>query len=152
MLARFDPFRELDRLVDGVVGRSPGIAPIDAYRQGDNFHVAVDLPGVNPDEIDITVDRDVLVIRAERPRSIPEDAKLVVNELSGGTLSRRLLLGEGVDSEHISATYDAGVLHLTLPLAAKAAPRKVSVTSSTAVSAPGAEASADQGERVAVVA
>src|SRR6478609_1264633 len=119
MLMRTDPFRDLDRLTQQVLGTNGTLArpsgmPMDAWRDGDVFHVEFDLPGVNPDSIDLDVERNVVTIKAERPR---------------GIFSRQLILGDNLDTEHISASYDTGVLTLQIPVAEQAKPRKIEITS-----------------------
>jgi len=138
MLMRTDPFRELDRLAQHVFGTAqPGTwsrptgMPIDAYRTGDEFVVAFDLPGVRPDAIDIDVERNVLTVRAERrPPNLPQDATVQLSERPLGVFSRQLFLGEALDTDHIEANYDNGVLLLRIPVAEQAKPRKVAVTAS----------------------
>ena len=129
MLMRTDPFRELDRLTAAAFGTParPATAPMDAYRDGETFVVHVDLPGVDTDSLDVTVERNVLQIHAERKG--PENAELVVAERPRGTFSRQLILGDTLDTDRLEATYDAGVLTLRLPVAEKAKPRRVSVGS-----------------------
>lgn len=135
MLMRTDPFRDLDRLltqqVFGTVTR-PAAMPMDAYRKGHDFYVHLDLPGINPDSIDLTVEQNVLTIRAERARTVADDVEMIVSERPTGTFSRQLFLGETLDAEHVSADYTAGVLTLTIPVRESAKPRKLSVTSSDA--------------------
>ena len=119
MLMRTDPFRELDRLTQQVLGTNgtlarPAVMPMDAWREGDTFHVEFDLPGVNPDSIDLDVERNVVTVKAERPR---------------GVFSRQLILGDNLDTEHIAASYDTGVLTLLIPVAEQAKPRKIAITS-----------------------
>ncbi len=131
-LMRSDPFRELDRLAQqmwGTQGR-PAVMPmpLDAYRRGDNFVVDVDLPGVDPESIDISVERDVLTIKAERSWSPEEGVEVTLAERPQGSFSRQLFLGQNLDSDHIQANYDKGVLTLTIPVAEKAKARKVEVT------------------------
>ena len=133
MLMRTDPFREMDRLAQQVLGANgtaarPSAMPMDAWRDGDTFHVEFDLPGVDPDSIDVDVERNVVTVKAERaPRA--SDAELIAAERPRGVFSRQLILGDNLDTEHISAGYDAGVLTLQIPVAEKAKPRKISVTS-----------------------
>ena len=130
MLMRTDPFRELDRLtqqVFGGVGR-PSAMPMDAYRKGDEFFVHFDLPGVDPDSIDLTVEQNVLTVRAERLPVGAQGAELLVTERLSGTFSRQLFLGETLDPDHIEADYSAGVLTLTIPVHEAAKPRKVEIT------------------------
>ena len=132
MLLRTDPFRELDRLTQQVFGTNgtlarPSVMPMDAWRDGDTFHVEFDLPGVNPDSIDLDVERNVVTIKAERPTRA-SDAELIAAERPRGIFSRQLVLGDNLDTEHISASYDAGVLTLQIPVAEQAKPRKISIT------------------------
>ena len=130
MLMRFDPFRELDRVIQqSGAAREPAM-PMDAYRSGDRFIVHFDLPGVDPSSIDLTVEKNVLTVRAERKWQKQEDTEVVVNERPQGTFSRQLFLGEGLDAERIEATYDNGVLTLSIPVAEQAKPRKVEITGS----------------------
>jgi|SRR4051794_21051330 len=133
MLMRTDPFRELDRLSQQLLGASgtvarPSVMPIDAWRDGDTFHVEFDLPGVNPDSIDLDVEANVVTVKAERPARA-SDAELIAAERPRGVFSRQLILGDDLDTEHISASYDAGVLTLEIPVAEKAKPRKISISS-----------------------
>ena len=135
MLMRTDPFRDLDRLltqqVFGTVAR-PAAMPMDAYRKGHDFYVHLDLPGINPESIDLTVEQNVLTVRAERPQVSPQGAEMIVSERPTGTFSRQLFLGESLDAEAIAADYRAGVLTLTIPVREAAKPRKLAVTSSDA--------------------
>jgi HSP20 family protein len=136
MLMRTDPFRELDRLTQQVFNTNgspgtlarPSVMPMDAWRDGDTFHVEFDLPGINPDSIDLDVERNVVTVKAERPPRA-SDAELIAAERPRGIFSRQLILGDNLDTEHISASYDAGVLTLQIPVAERAKPRKISVTS-----------------------
>lgn len=128
MLMRFDPFRELDRLANGgMPAPSRPSMPMDAYRRGSEFVVHFDLPGVNPDSIDLTVEKNVLTITAERSWTKAEGDEVVVSERPQGRFSRQLFLGESLDSESIRADFDHGVLTLHIPVADKAKPRKVAV-------------------------
>ena len=111
----------------GTVAR-PSVMPMDAWREGDSFHVEFDLPGVNPDSIDLDVERNVVTVKAERPPRA-SDAELIAAERPRGIFSRQLILGDTLDTEHISASYDAGVLTLRIPVAEQAKPRKISITS-----------------------
>ncbi|HVL83153.1 MAG TPA: Hsp20/alpha crystallin family protein [Pseudonocardia sp.] len=135
MLMRTDPFRELDRLTQQVFANTPGTwsrptaMPMDAYRAGDQFVVAFDLPGVSPDAIELDVERNVLTVKAERrPVATGEHVEMQVAERPLGVFSRQLFLGDTLDTEHIDAAYDAGVLTLRIPIAEKAKPRKISIT------------------------
>jgi len=133
MLMRTDPFRELDRLTQQVFGTNgtlarPSVMPMDAWRDGDTFHVEFDLPGVNPDSIDLDVERNVVTVKAERPQRA-SDVELIAAERPRGVFSRQLILGDNLDTEHIAASYDSGVLTLRIPVAEQAKPRKISITS-----------------------
>jgi HSP20 family protein len=134
MLMRTDPFRELDRLTSSVFGTParPAPMPIDAFRTGDTFVVELDLPGVNAESIDVSVERNVLTIHATRERHSAEAAELIVSERPFGTFSRQLFLGETLDTERISARYADGVLRLEIPVAEQAKPRKVTVSAAAA--------------------
>jgi HSP20 family protein len=130
MLMRTDPFRELDRLAQvlGTPSR-PAAMPIDAYRKGDTFLVMFDLPGVKADSIDLTVEKNVLTVHAERSRPASDDVEMLVAERPQGTFSRQLFLGETLDTDHIAAEYADGVLSLKVPVAESAKPRKVAISS-----------------------
>jgi len=133
MLMRTDPFRELDRLTQQVLGTNgtlarPSVMPMDAWRDKDTFVVEFDLPGVNPDTVDLDVERNVVTVKAERPPRAT-DAELIAAERARGVFSRQLILGDNLDTEHIDANYDAGVLTLKIPVAEKAKPRKISILS-----------------------
>jgi len=134
MLMRTDPFRELDRLTQQVFGNSTGTwsrptaMPMDAYRVGDEFVVAFDLPGVSPDAIELDVERNVLTVKAERrPTHETEHVEMQVAERPLGMFSRQLFLGDTLDADRIDASYEAGVLTLRIPIAEKAKPRKISI-------------------------
>jgi HSP20 family protein len=135
MLMRTDPFRELDRLTQQVLGTATGTwtrptaMPMDAYRVGDEFVVAFDLPGVASDAIDLDVERNVLTVRAERrPTVSDQDVEMQVAERPLGVFSRQLFLGDSLDSDHIQASYESGVLTLRIPVAEQAKPRKIAIT------------------------
>jgi len=127
MLVRFDPFREFDRLAGQA--RGGGAMPMDAYRQGDTFVVHFDLPGVESSSIDLTVEKDVLTVTAKRQWAPAEGLQVIASERPQGTFTRQLLLGNNVDTEHVDASYDNGVLTVRVPVAEKAKPRKVEITS-----------------------
>ena len=131
MLMRTDPFRDLDRLTQQMLGTNgtlarPSVMPMDAWRDGDTFHVEFDLPGVDPSSIDLDVERNVVTVRAERPNRA-SDAELIAAERPRGVFSRQLVLGDNLDTEHIEASYDTGVLTLAIPVAEKAKPRKIEI-------------------------
>ena len=131
MLMRTDPFRELDRLTQQVLGTNgtlarPSVMPMDAWRDGDTFHVEFDLPGVDPDSIDLDVERNVVTVKAERPARA-SDAELIAAERPRGVFSRQLILGDALDTEAVKASYDAGVLTLRIPMAERAKPRRIEI-------------------------
>jgi len=130
MLMRFDPFRELDRLAQQSAGASRlPVMAMDAYRHGDSFLVHFDLPGVESSSIDMTVEKNVLTVTAERRIQPTEGDEVGVAERPQGTFSRQLFLGEGLDPERIEAHYDNGVLSVSIPVAERAKPRKVDIAS-----------------------
>ena len=128
MLMRFDPFRELDRLTQQTGERTP-VMPMDAYRSGDQFVIHLDIPGVDPSSIDLTVEDNVLTVSAERSWQSDEGQQIVVTERPYGRFSRQLFLGEGLDADRIEAHSDNGVLTVTVPVAERAKPRKVEIGS-----------------------
>src|SRR5215218_9772940 len=119
MLMRTDPFRDLDRFTEAVLGSRarPASMPMDAYREDSTFVVHVDLPGVTPESIDLTVEQNVLTVRAERKPAEGEGAERVLDERPYGVFSRQLFLGDTLDADRLSASYDAGVLTITIPIA-----------------------------------
>ncbi|WP_041293503.1 Hsp20/alpha crystallin family protein [Kineococcus radiotolerans] len=128
MLMRTDPFRELDRLTQQVLGTTarPALMAMDAWRSGEEFVVEFDLPGVDPSSIELDVQRNVLSVRAQRP--VHEGtAEMVAAERPRGVFSRQLILGDNLDTERITANYQAGVLALRVPVAEKAKPRRIAV-------------------------
>jgi HSP20 family protein len=130
MLMRFDPFREVDRFADQVdqaLRRTATSMPMNAVRHGDQVFINFDLPGVDPDAIDLTVERDVLTVSATRRFERSDDDEVLANERPQGTYTRRVLLGESLDTGKLEAAYDHGVLSITIPVAEQAQPRKISV-------------------------
>ncbi|MFJ9522290.1 Hsp20/alpha crystallin family protein [Kitasatospora sp. NPDC101801] len=136
MLMRTDPFRELDRLTQQFINSTgtwsrPTPMPLDAYRAGDEYVICFDLPGVDPEAIDIDVERNMLTVKAERrPRREAEGVKWELTERPLGVFSRQIMLTDTLDPEGISADYDAGVLTLRIPVAEKAKPRKIAISRS----------------------
>jgi HSP20 family protein len=130
MLMRTDPFRDFDRLTQQVFGTQgrPAAMPMDAYRSGEEFVVHFDLPGVDADSIDLTVEKNVLTVHAERTRPVAEGVELVVGERPYGSFSRQLFLGETLDADRLEARYADGVLTLRVPIAEKAKPRRVPIS------------------------
>ena len=131
MLMRTDPFREMDRLTQQVFGTAtrPAAMPMDAYRQGDHFYIHFDLPGVRPDSVDLTVEQNVLTVRAERTPTRADDAEMIVSERPYGSFSRQVFLGDTLDADKVAADYNAGVLTLTIPVREAAKPRSIRITS-----------------------
>jgi HSP20 family protein len=129
MLMRTDPFRQLDRLAE-VFGTPmrPAAMPIDAYQKDHTFFVQFDLPGVDARSIDLTVEKNVLTVHAQRSRSIAEDSEILLAERPQGNFSRQLFLGDTLDTENIAAEYLDGVLTLRIPVAESAKPRKVAIS------------------------
>jgi HSP20 family protein len=131
MLLRTDPFRELDRLTEQVFGTRtrPAVMPMDAWRQGDEFVVEFDLPGVKAQDVELDVERNVLTVRAERPISDGREAEMIAAARPRGVFSRQLIQGDNLDTERVQAEYDAGVLRLTIPVCEQAKPRKIEIAS-----------------------
>ncbi len=139
-MIRFDPFRQFDALNEQLQqGRSSRVIPMDAYRAGDLFKVHFDIPGVSPDSIEITVEKNVLSVKAERHWS-DEGVETVVCERPQGSFSRDLFLGDNLDTERIQASYDNGVLTLSIPVADKAKARTIEVKGSATSSGTGSSA------------
>ena len=101
---------------------------MDAWRDGDEFVVEFDLPGVSPDSVDLDVERNVLTVRAERP-ALNGDRELIAAERPRGVFSRQLILGDNLDTESVGASYSSGVLTLRIPVAEQAKPRKIQISS-----------------------
>ena len=129
MLMRTDPFRELDRLTQQVFGTtsSPAVMPMDAWRDGDEFIVEFDLPGVKAEDVDLDIERNVLTVKAERPISEDKDTEMIAAERPRGVFSRQLFLGDNLDTDRVKAEYDAGVLRLTIQVSAQAKPHKIEI-------------------------
>jgi HSP20 family protein len=134
MLMRTDPFRDFDRLAQQFLSNPgtwsrPSAMPLDAYRSGNEYVIAFDLPGVAPDAIELNIERNVLTVRAERrPNPVGEDVEMQVAERPLGVFSRQLFLGDTLDTEKVSASYDAGVLTLRIPVAEQAKPRRIEIS------------------------
>ncbi|MFI9409442.1 Hsp20/alpha crystallin family protein [Nocardia gamkensis] len=128
MLMRTDPFRDLERFTQQVLGTSahPAVMPIDAWREGEEFVVELDLPGIDPGSLDLDMERNVLTVRAQRPE-LESGREMIAAERTRGVFSRQIFLGEGLDTERIGADYTDGVLRLRIPVAERAKPRKIEV-------------------------
>jgi HSP20 family protein len=131
MLVRYDPFRELDRMTDRLFGgqSSPQWMPMDAVRHGHDVTLRFDLPGVSLDSIDLTVERNVLTVKAERTWQPSEGDEVLARERPHGSVTRQVMLGESLETDRLEARYDAGVLTITIPVADQAKPRKVEIQS-----------------------
>jgi HSP20 family protein len=128
MAMNFDPFRELDRLAGSMFeSRGPRLMPMDLYRDGDHYVLSADLPGIDPGSVDIDVDGQLLTIRAQRTLTSGEGVKWLTRERQSGSFLRQLNLGQGVDTDRIAATYENGVLSVTIPVSERLKPRKIEV-------------------------
>jgi HSP20 family protein len=138
LLTSIDPFvqefeRQFDRLTRSAFAATEGaggVMPLDGIRRNNEVLLRFDLPGVDPASIEVTVDRGVLSVSAQRQEELTEDDRVFVRERLMGTFTRRVYLSEHLDSERIEADYDNGVLTLRLPVTEKARPRKVEIRSS----------------------
>jgi len=129
MLMRTDPFQDVDRFTQQVFGTSarPVAMPMDAWREGDEFFAELDLPGIDPESLDLDVERNVVTVRASRPE-LDQGRSMIAAERTRGVFSRQLFLGENLDTDAIRADYRDGVLRLVIPVAEKAKPRKIEVS------------------------
>lgn len=133
-LVRSDPFSDVDRLFRQLWStqspQRPMAMPMDAYRKDDSFLLQLDLPGIKPDAVELTVEDNVLTISAQRPAPpLGEDIESVIAERPYGLFSRQVVLGNNLDTEKIQADYEAGVLTISIPVAEHAKPRRIEVTS-----------------------
>lgn len=131
LVSRFDPFQELERVSQALLGgrQGPRVMPMDLYREGDHYILNADLPGIDPGSVDIDVDGQLLTIRAQRTLRDTEGAKWLLKERESGSFLRQLTLGQDIDIDAISAHYDNGVLSLTIPVSQRSKPRKIEVVS-----------------------
>ena len=130
MAMNYDPFRELDRFAGTLLDvRGPRLMPMDLYRSGDVYVLNADMPGIDPGSVDIDVDGQLLTIRGERTLANHDNVKWLTRERTAGSFQRQLNLGQGIDIDHISATYDNGVLSVTIPVSEAAKPRKIEIGS-----------------------
>jgi HSP20 family protein len=132
-LLRFDPFRELDRWsaqARPALGytRAPRM-PFDAVRREHELVLQFDLPGVDPETIDVTVDKGTLTVAAERTNVRQDGDEVVITERPTGRFVRELRLRDGLDAAAVRADYDAGVLTVVVPVAEAARPHRVQVGS-----------------------
>lgn len=126
---RFDPFRDLDRLAQQAFGGTVQVRPIpmDAYRRGDEVFVHFDLPGIDPETIDLTVEQNVLSVTAERLHNRREGDQIIARDRPTGVFERQLFLGEHLDPEQLQASYEQGVLTIQIPVAPEAKPRRIEI-------------------------
>lgn len=133
-MLRFDPFSELDAVTRGLLSsqtgsdRSPRFMPMDLYKVDDHYVLTADLPGVDPGSVDVSVDNGTLTLTAHRSARSEDSVQWLASERFFGTYRRQLSLGEGIDTTRITATYENGVLTVTIPLAERAKPRRIEVS------------------------
>lgn len=125
----FDVLNQFDRLASSVfdTGRAPRLMPVDLFRDGDQYVLSADLPGIDPASVDLDVDGQLLTIRADRMAPSSENVKWLAHERPYGAYMRQFTLGDGVDVEKITANYEHGVLSVIIPVAERAKPRKIQV-------------------------
>lgn len=131
MLMRFDPFRDMDRLFAQTFGERTPTVPMDAYRRGEDLFVHIDLPGVDPGSIDVSCERNVLTVRAQRDWHRQQDDQWLVAERPQGTYERQVFLGDSLDTDKIEGSYHDGVLTLRIPVAEQAKPRRIAINRSS---------------------
>ena len=147
-MLRFDPFRDLDRMAEQLLGvpagsaRSPRFMPMDLYRSGDHYVLHADLPGVDPGSVDVQAENGTLTIKAQRSERTDQAVQWIASERFTGTYMRQLALGDNIDAEKIAATYENGVLTVTLPVAERAKSRRIEVTSNSGTQTIGAHSQA----------
>jgi len=126
----FDVLTQIDRLASGAfdIARAPRPMPVDLFRENDEYVLSADLPGIDPESVDLDVDGQLLTIRAERRAPASENVKWLVHERPHGTYMRQFTLGDGVDVERITANYEHGVLSVIIPMAERARPRKIAIS------------------------
>jgi HSP20 family protein len=144
----FDPFRDLERFSDqltrsgSAASRVPRFMPIDLYRSGDHYVLHADLPGVDPGSVDVQVDNGTLSISAERSARTEESGEWLASERFAGAYRRQVMLGDGVDPDRISASYEQGVVTVIIPIAERAKARKIEIATSGSGGSPAIETSA----------
>ena len=133
MSSPFDVLNELDRFASSIMDttRTPRLMPVDLFRDGDQYVLSADLPGVDPASVEVDLDGQLLTIQAERTRPAQENVKWLANERPYGRYVRQFTLGDGVDADRIAANYEHGVLSVILPMAERAKPRKIGVTTAS---------------------
>lgn len=133
MSSPFDVLSQFDRLASSVfdASRAPRLMPVDLFRDGDQYVLSADLPGIDPESVDLDVDGQLLTIRAERHAPTGDQVKWLTHERPYGSYVRQFTLGDGLDAERITANYEHGVLSVIVPMAERAKPRKIAVTSAS---------------------
>lgn len=150
-MATYDPLRDLERFATTFLDagrRGPRQMPMDLYRTGDHYVLTADLPGIDPGSVDVDVDGQLLTIRAERTLPTDDQAQWITRERSGGSFLRQLSLGQGLDTERISASYSNGVLSVTIPVSEKAKPRRIEVRTEDAAQQIDATQQAGSGQQI----
>jgi HSP20 family protein len=127
-LMRFDPFRELDRLTGRAFTQMVQAMPMEAFRRGDEFFIYLDVPGVDEQDVDVTVERNVVNVRTHRWSPRKEGDEVIVDERPHGEFARQLFLGDNLDTSKLSANYHNGVLTLSIPVAEESKPRRVELS------------------------
>lgn len=130
-LMRFDPFRELDRLSERALSGGMRAMPTEAFRRGDEFYILLDVPGVDPSDVNVTVERNVVSVTAMFTSPRQEGDELIIDERPHGRASRQFFLGENLDASKLRADYDGGVLTLTVPVAEQSKPRQVQISANS---------------------
>ena len=130
-MTTFDPFardlqRQFDRLTRHAFGQS-AVMPLDGVRRDGDVLLRFDVPGIDPDSIEVTVDRGVLTVSVKRQEERTENDKFFVHERSMGTFTRRLYLSKNLNADAVEAAYNNGVLEVRIPVLEQAKPRKVEV-------------------------
>jgi HSP20 family protein len=129
MLMHTDMLQQVDHLLRSTYnGGARSVMAMDTYRRGDEFVAEIDLPGVDRDSIDVTVEGNVLQITAQRRTRFDDVDQVGVRERAHGVMTRQLFLSQGLDRANIAASYDDGVLRLVIPLSEDAKPRTIQVT------------------------
>jgi HSP20 family protein len=122
-LTTFDPFARLSR---NTFGQS-AVMPLDGVRREGDVVLRFDVPGIDPDSIEVTVDRGVLSVSVKRQEERSENDRFFVRERTMGTFTRRMRLSENLNAEAVEAAYSNGVLEVRIPVVEQAKPRKVEV-------------------------
>jgi len=123
MLARINPLFEFPSAVSNTL-------PAEVYLVDDNFVVTLDMPGMDPEFIDVEVSKNTLTVSAQRDTAAdrPEDARVFFVERPNGVFRRKFVIGSDLDISQTTSSYDQGVLTLTIPVAASSRPRKIPVS------------------------